>query len=153
MARAYDLPADPGMTEEFDFREYGRAGRRSARSRSSRCRSPTRCRRSGCGSTADGRTLAYTGDTGPCPALDDVAADADLLLAEASFRHGDDNPADLHLTGAEARRRSPRGAASTRLVLTHVPPWYDVAGHARRGGARRTTASSSLAAPGATYDV
>ena len=28
----------------------------------------------------------------PAPGLDDVAADADLLLAEASFRAGDDNP-------------------------------------------------------------
>ena len=41
---------------------------------------------------AGGRTLAFSGDTGPCSGLDDLAVGADLLLAEASFRSSDDNP-------------------------------------------------------------
>ena len=45
----------------------------------------TRWSAHGCGCRAGGRTLVYTGDTGPCPALDPIAAGADLLLAEASF--------------------------------------------------------------------
>ena len=60
--------------------------------------------------TADGRTLAYTGDTGPCAALDRLADGADLLLAEASFRHGEENPDDLHLTGREAGEVAARNA-------------------------------------------
>ena len=52
--------------------------------------------------SAGGRTVAYTGDTGPCDALDSLATGVDLLLAEASFRHGKDNPHDLHLTGRDA---------------------------------------------------
>jgi hypothetical protein len=35
--------------------------------------------------TAGGKTLAYTGDTGPSPDLLDLAREADLFLAEATF--------------------------------------------------------------------
>jgi ribonuclease BN (tRNA processing enzyme) len=101
--------------------------------------------------TANGRTLAYTGDTGLCPALDELAAEADLLLAEASFRDGDDNPADLHLTGRQAGELATR-AGARRLVLTHVPPWHRVS-------TMLAEASSvyagplDAATPGATYPV
>jgi len=72
---------------------------------------------------ADGASLAYSGDTGPCAALDDLASAADVLLAEASFVPGNDNPADLHLTGREAGEAA-RTAGVGLLVITHVPPWY-----------------------------
>src|SRR6478735_9396988 len=36
--------------------------------------------------SANGRALAYSADTGPCPGLDQVADGADLLLAEAAFQ-------------------------------------------------------------------
>ena len=74
--------------------------------------------------TAGGRTLVYSGDTGPCAQLDEIAIGADLLLAEASFRSGDINPPDLHLTGADCGRTAARAGVG-RLVLTHVPPWHD----------------------------
>ncbi|OLE29040.1 MAG: MBL fold metallo-hydrolase, partial [Actinobacteria bacterium 13_1_20CM_3_71_11] len=35
--------------------------------------------------TAGGHTLAYTGDTGPSPDIVDLARDADIFLAEASY--------------------------------------------------------------------
>ena len=76
--------------------------------------------------SAHGRVLAYTGDTGPCAALDVLTRDADLLLAEASFRHGDPNPDDVHLTGREAGEVAARNGVR-RLVVTHVPPWYAAA--------------------------
>ncbi len=41
---------------------------------------------------AGGRTLAYTGDTGPSPNVVDLARDVDLFLAEATFP--DEVPAD-----------------------------------------------------------
>jgi ribonuclease BN (tRNA processing enzyme) len=75
---------------------------------------------------ARGRSLAYSGDTGPCAALDALAEGADLLLAEASFVSDVDNPPDLHLTGADCGRAAAVGNVA-RLVLTHVPPWYDAA--------------------------
>ena len=77
------------------------------------------------------RTLAYSGDTGPTPSLLEIAADADLFLCEASFRHGDDNPPGLHLTGAECGDTAAKCKVK-RLVMTHVPPWHDAAGDAHR---------------------
>jgi ribonuclease BN (tRNA processing enzyme) len=74
--------------------------------------------------SAHGKTVAYTGDTGPTPALDELARNADLFLAEASFRAVDDNPPDLHLTGTDGGSAAARAGAK-RLVLTHVPPWFD----------------------------
>jgi ribonuclease BN (tRNA processing enzyme) len=39
---------------------------------------------------ADGRVLAYTGDTGPTHHVEDLARDADALLAEATWQDRDD---------------------------------------------------------------
>jgi ribonuclease BN (tRNA processing enzyme) len=125
MARAYDLDAEPGMTGEFDFRTWdGPVELGPFRVEPTLVSHPVPAY--GLRVTAAGRTLAYTGDTGPCPALDDLARDVDLLLAEASFRTGDANPPDLHLTGADGGAVARRSGAR-RLLLTHVPPWFDPA--------------------------
>ncbi len=76
--------------------------------------------------TAGGRSLVYTGDTAPCGPLDELAAGADVLLAEASFTRTAANPPDLHLTAREAGELAERASVG-RLVVTHVPPWYDPA--------------------------
>jgi ribonuclease BN (tRNA processing enzyme) len=73
---------------------------------------------------AEGAALTYSGDTGPCSALNELASGVDLLLAEVSFVHGSDNARDLHLTGREAGEAA-RDAGVGRLVITHVPPWHD----------------------------
>ena len=92
MARPTTCPRTPGWPREFDFHEYaGPVEVGPFRVEPVRVAHPVPAY--GLRVTADGRTLAYTGDTGPCDALDRLAAGADLLLAEASFRHGDDNPA------------------------------------------------------------
>ena len=65
--------------------------------------------------TAGGATLAYTGDTATCDALDGLAAGVDLLLAEASFRAADENPPEVHLTGEDggpAGRAAPASGGS-----------------------------------------
>jgi ribonuclease BN (tRNA processing enzyme) len=72
----------------------------------------------------DGRALVYTGDTGACAALTELADGADVLLAEASWTHAEDRPPDLHLSGREAGELA-EAARVGRLVLTHVPPWTD----------------------------
>ncbi|MGH3977934.1 MAG: MBL fold metallo-hydrolase [Pseudonocardiaceae bacterium] len=74
----------------------------------------------------DGRSLVYTGDTGPCPQLAGLAAGADLLLAEASWPHDGHNPPGVHLSGREAGEIA-AAAEVGRLLLTHVPPWTDPA--------------------------
>ncbi|HTY71831.1 MAG TPA: MBL fold metallo-hydrolase [Actinomycetes bacterium] len=71
---------------------------------------------------AGGHALTYTGDTGPCDSLVELARGSDVLLSEASFVDGRDNPPDLHLTGREAGEAA-TAAGVGRLVLTHVPPW------------------------------
>jgi ribonuclease BN (tRNA processing enzyme) len=76
--------------------------------------------------SAGGRTLAYTGDTAPCPEVDAIAAGADVLVAEASFTARATNPKGLHLTGREAGEIAQRAGVG-RLLVTHVPPWYDPA--------------------------
>lgn len=64
--------------------------------------------------------LAYTGDTGEHPGLDDLARGVDLLLSEAALR--DDDPdrgvRHGHLTAAQAGRAAARSGVG-RLLLTH----------------------------------
>ena len=137
MARAYDLPLDPGMREEFDFHTYAEPFDLGPfRVEAIPVAHPVAA--FGLRVTADGRTVGYSGDTGPCPGLDAVADGVDLLLAEASFTTGRTNPPDLHLTGADGGGAAARGSARL-LVLTHVPPWHDPQVAARRGadGVRR----------------
>ena len=92
MARAYDLPVDPGMTAEFDFREWAEPitiGPFTVTPVPVDHPVPA----FGLRVSAGGVTFGYTGDTGPCDAVDDVARDADLFLAEASFLTSDGQPA------------------------------------------------------------
>jgi len=150
MARAYDLPVDPGMGSEFEFHEYdGAVEVGPFRIEPVRVAHPVPAY--GLRVSSGGRTLAYTGDTGPCDALDQLATGVDLLLAEASFRHGETNPDDLHLTGRDAGEVAARTGVP-RLVLTHVPPWYAVA-DALDEAAEVYDGHLTAAAPGATYDI
>jgi ribonuclease BN (tRNA processing enzyme) len=150
MSRAYDLPEQHGMTGEFDFREYdGPVTVGPFEIEPVRVAHPVPAY--GLRVSAGRATLAYTGDTGPCPALDRLAEGASLLLAESSFRHGEENPDDLHLTGREAGEVAARNAVP-RLVVTHVPPWYDVAEMLDEASAVYV-GDVSAAAPGLSYDI
>ncbi|GFH33904.1 MBL fold metallo-hydrolase [Streptomyces pacificus] len=98
-----------------------------------------------------GRSLTYSGDTGVCEALVDLAQGTDLFLCEAAFTHGKEDIPDLHLNGREAGAHAARAGAG-RLVLTHIPPWTD---------AERNLADArdvfegpvELATPGAVYEL
>ena len=150
MARAYDLPVDPGMREEFDFRTWdGPVSIGPFEITPVPVLHPVEAY--GLRVTANGATVAYTGDTAPCDALDEVARDADLFLAEASFRVGHTNPPDLHLTGAEGGEVAAR-AGVKRLVLTHIPPWYDAA-DALTEAAMTYDGPTELAVAGAVYEL
>jgi ribonuclease BN (tRNA processing enzyme) len=71
-----------------------------------------------------GRTLVFSGDTGPCRQLVELAAGADVLLAEASWPHRPGNPPGIHLSGKDAGEAA-AAAGVGRLLITHVPPWTD----------------------------
>ncbi|PKW14662.1 MBL fold metallo-hydrolase [Saccharopolyspora spinosa] len=73
---------------------------------------------------AGGKVLAYTGDTGPCPQLTELAADADALLSEASWADFPDAPDGVHLSGRQAAEVA-KTARARRLLLTHIVPWAD----------------------------
>lgn len=73
-----------------------------------------------------GKTLAYTGDTGICPSLEELAAGADVLLSEATWTDADDRPPGIHLSGVEAGELATRAGVS-RLLITHIAPWTDPA--------------------------
>lgn len=97
------------------------------------------------------QVLAYTGDTAMTPALDELAAEADALLCEASWTHGPGKPPALHLSGKEAGELAARAGAK-RLLLTHIPPWTDpdaVIAEAREAYAARPTVVTS----GTRYEI
>jgi ribonuclease BN (tRNA processing enzyme) len=125
MARAYDLPEDPGMNLEFDFRTWA-PGEPVAIGPFTVEVVPVEhpVEAYGVRVHADGALVAYTGDTAPCDQLEEVAAGADLLLAEASFHHEAVNPPGIHLTGTDCGELA-KAAGIGQLLITHVPPWYD----------------------------
>jgi len=69
-----------------------------------------------------GASFVYSGDTGPCDQLIELARDADVFLCEASWTHGSDRPCDLHLSGTQAGKVAAQ-AGVRELLLTHIPPW------------------------------
>ncbi len=73
-----------------------------------------------------GKALAYSADTGPCDELVSLAEGADVLLSEASFVDGPDQPPDLHLTARQAAGIAARAGVG-ELVLTHLVAWNDPA--------------------------
>jgi len=67
--------------------------------------------------------LCYTGDTGPCEAIDELAAGCRVLLAAASGLDGD-YPRGGHLTARSAGELATRCGARL-LVITHLRSWMD----------------------------
>jgi ribonuclease BN (tRNA processing enzyme) len=72
---------------------------------------------------AGGKILAYTGDTGPCEAAIDIARDADLYLAEATYQDAS-NLMPFHLSATQAGEAATQAGAK-RLMLTHITPDLD----------------------------
>jgi ribonuclease BN (tRNA processing enzyme) len=72
---------------------------------------------------SSGKSLCYTADTTYCPAVIDLARNADLLLHEATFLEDQLSIAELtkHSTARMAGRAG-REAEVKRLVLFHIPP-------------------------------
>jgi len=72
---------------------------------------------------ADGQVLAYTGDTGPTHHVEDLARDADALLAEATWQDRDDL-LPFHLSSRQAAIHA-QEAGVGKLILTHIWPTLD----------------------------
>ncbi|GAA1591014.1 MBL fold metallo-hydrolase [Kribbella hippodromi] len=151
MALAYDLPLDPGMEEELDFHAWQEVqviGPFTIRTAPMVHPVPAYAIRVEC----DGKVLVYTGDTGPNDALIELARGADLMLSEAALPDGDpDNPIDLHLTPSDAGEHATKAGAK-RLVITHVPPWYDPVVQAEHAG-RTFSGPIEIARTNAVFDI
>jgi ribonuclease BN (tRNA processing enzyme) len=79
-----------------------------------------------------GKSLVYSGDTGFCEAIVELARDADLLILESSFP--DSAPVEGHLTPSLAGKIAAQSGAR-RLVLLHFYPEVlrtDIAAQCRR---------------------
>ena len=152
MARAYDVPLPPGLSEHFAFRGWDVSSPEKI--------GPFAVQVTRVDHPVDayairlehqGRVLVYSGDTGPSHALVDLARDADTLLCEASFVEGEYNLPGLHLTGRQAAEHA-KAAGVRRMLLTHVPAWHDrrrVLGEA----VRAWDGPIEMATKGATYDI
>ena len=99
---------------------------------------------------AGGRSVTYSGDTGPTPQLTELAQGSDLALFEASFMSSADNPPDLHLTAQQAAEHAV-AAGCEQLILTHLVPWNDPA--ETLAEAEPIFPDAQLASTGLTVDV
>jgi ribonuclease BN (tRNA processing enzyme) len=149
LALAYDLDGD-GLTDVFDFVPVGPGSFTLGPFDVTLARTahPIECY--AIRLTAGGRSLVYTGDTGPSERVVELARGADVLLAEAAHPPGDDLPRGLHLTGREAGEHA-AAAGVGRLLLTHVPSWVDEIG--QLFAASRVFSETELVRAGATYDI
>jgi ribonuclease BN (tRNA processing enzyme) len=148
-ARAYGLRKEPGMSAEFTFHEYDDQPIRLGPFSITVARLVHPVVAYGIRVESGGHSLVYSGDTGPCQQLVDLATGADLLVAESAFVEGGDNPVDLHMTGKQAGATAAEAGVG-RLLLTHIPPWHDP--EVCLAEAREAFAGpSELAAPGGTY--
>lgn len=100
---------------------------------------------------AEGRSLFFTGDTGPHGNWQEAARGVDLMLSESAYQERGEDDYPHHLTSAEAGRIA-REVEARRLVLTHIPPYLDVS----RSVSEAETSFDrpvSVAVPGVSFDV
>jgi ribonuclease BN (tRNA processing enzyme) len=150
-AVSYGLHERTGMHAEFEFHEYDEEPIRLGPFTITVSRMVHPITAYGFRIVTDDAVLVYTGDTGPCQQLVNMASGADLLLSEAAFVESGDNPVDLHMTGKQAGAAAAEAKAS-RLVLTHVPPWHDPE-TARAEAAEVYDGPIDLAVTGLTYTM
>ena len=124
LGQAYGMDEQPGMTEAFDFVTLTPGKREIGPFQITVAHMNHPVETFGFRVEHDGRALAYSADTGTCPALARLASQADVLLCEASFLSGPDPQPEMHLTARQAAEHAARAGAG-RLILTHLVPWND----------------------------
>jgi ribonuclease BN (tRNA processing enzyme) len=152
MAQSYGLAEPPGMTEAFEFITLAPGSRRIGPFQVTTAHMNHPVETFGFRLEHDGRSLAYSADTGESPALVELAREAGLLLCEASFLDGPGLPRDLHLTARQAAEYAARAGAGG-LVLTHLVPWNDPARTLAEASGSGFAGPVSLAASGERIEL
>jgi ribonuclease BN (tRNA processing enzyme) len=100
---------------------------------------------------AGGRSIAYSGDTGPGGGFPTLAERSDAVLCEATLQgERDTQTYPYHLTAGEAG--SLAAQAGARLIVTHVSPTLDL--EVSRAEATAAYGSNpEFARPGATFTI
>lgn len=97
--------------------------------------------------TAEGKTLAYSGDTGICEGLRAVTAGADAFLCEATFC-GENKAEEKHHLSAGTAAKAAADAGIRQLFLTH---YHDDQSESVLEEARRFFADAKLTHIGQNY--
>ncbi|SDQ96068.1 MBL fold metallo-hydrolase [Thermostaphylospora chromogena] len=152
LSAAYGMPHEPGLETAFEFVRLTPGTRRIGPFEVTAAPMNHPVETYGFRVSHGGRSVAYSADTGESAELVKLAAGADVLLCEASFLDGPDQPEGLHLSGRQAAEHAARADVDT-LVLTHLVPWYDprrILQDAQRGG---FDGRIELARSGAVYPL
>ena len=106
--------------------------------------------------SADGATLAFSSDVGPCPELIEAARGADLFMCESSLLEAAQDEAEParrgHMSAAEAGEAAER-AGARRLLITHYRSGDRYDAHHLEGAQRTFSGPVALAREGQTYVV
>jgi ribonuclease BN (tRNA processing enzyme) len=97
-----------------------------------------------------GQSVVYSGDGGPSQALVDLAIDADLLVAEATYLQP--TPDDPLLCDASTAAQQATAAGVGRLMLTHLWPGNDP-DVAVRAAAAEYSGPLDVAVPGSVVEL
>lgn len=100
---------------------------------------------------AAGKSLAYSGDTAPCPSLTELAGGCEVLLCEAGSAHAPAGEDQVHHTPENAGETA-AAAGAARLIVTHVDRSVSPRQAVDRAAARYGGAAG-YAAPGATFEI
>jgi ribonuclease BN (tRNA processing enzyme) len=100
---------------------------------------------------ASGGRFTFGADHGPTDALEDFAAQTDLLFLEATLAKVNEHGPRGHLTAAEAGQHA-AGCRARRLVLTHMSDELD-GDHALAQARRSFEGPVELAREGAVYEL
>ncbi len=100
---------------------------------------------------ADGRSLAYSADTGPEWSFEALGTGIDLALCEATYLSDREGAGKSHLSARQAGAMA-RDAGVGRLVLTHVWPVVDLE-KAMDEGSRAYGRAVTMARTHAGYEV
>lgn len=101
--------------------------------------------------TADGKSITYSADTGPCDDVAKAAAGTDVFLCESTWLDDSPHPPNLHLTAREAAQHAVQAGVG-RLSLIHTTAYLDRDAYVTQA-AEEFDGPIDLAAPGTTYEL